>query len=490
MSELRNQLDTGAQPVRRRLDDTAAGRRRVIIELRVRRFRCRQPACSQATFVEQVPGLTFRHGRRSQGLQTALRHVALMLAGRAGARLADAFTVPVSRSTLLRLIRGLPETASPTPRVLGVDEFALCKGHVYATILVDIETRRPVDLLPDRKVETVARWLEDHPGVQVICRDRSGTFAEAGRLGAPAAIHVADRWHLWKNLAEAVEKTVVQHRALLPEPQASPSAPMKTLVLPPDIAGPRRSGRLSDRVREQHATVHALLAEGTALRVIARRLGLARNTVRRLAHAKDPDELLVGRWKGRVSILDSYKAHIDQRYAEGQTVARRLFEEIRERGYQGQEQIVRKYVHRLREAFPNQPPPRRKTSVRDVTSWITRHPDRLGEDQAQRLKDVLARCPDLDRTAEHTRAFAELMNNRHGHRLKDWIAQVQADSIPALRTFATGLERDLDAVVAGLSLRYNSGAVEGHNNKIKMLKRQMFGRANFDLLRKRVLHAA
>ncbi|KPI02432.1 transposase IS204/IS1001/IS1096/IS1165 family protein [Actinobacteria bacterium OV450] len=317
----------------------------MIIELQVRRFRCHQQDCFKATFVEQVPGLTFRYGRRSQGLHTALRHPALMLAGRASARRADAFAVPVSRSTLLRLIRGLPETASPTPRVLGVDEFALRKGHVYATILVDIETRRPVDLLPDRRVGTVARWLADHPGVEVICRDRSGTYAEAGRLGAPDAIHVADRWHLWKNLAEAVEKTVVHHRALLPEPPTSPPAPLPAVVLPPDAAGPRRSGRLSDRVREQHATVHGLLAEGIALRVIARRLGLARNTVRRLAHAKDPDELLVGRWNGRASILDPYKPYIDRRYAEGHTVARRLFMEIRERGYGGQEQIVRKYVH-------------------------------------------------------------------------------------------------------------------------------------------------
>ncbi|MFD5513294.1 transposase [Streptomyces sp. NPDC127051] len=191
----------------------------------------------------------------------------------------------MSRSRLLRLIRGLPETASPTPRVLGVDEFALRKGHVYATILVDIETRRPVDLLPDRRVETVARWLADHPGVEVICRDRSGTYAEAGRLGAPDAIHVADRWHLWKNLGEAVEKTVVRHRALLPEPPTSTPAPSPALVLPPDTAGPRRSGRLSDCVREQHAAVHGLLAEGIALRVIARQLGLARNTVRRLRAA-------------------------------------------------------------------------------------------------------------------------------------------------------------------------------------------------------------
>ncbi|MED7947407.1 transposase [Streptomyces sp. BE303] len=182
--------------------------------------------------------------------------------------------------------------------------------------------------------------------------------------------------------------------------------------------------------------------------------------------------------------------HIDQRFAQGLTNARRLFEEITQRGYPGKEQIVRKYVHRLREAFPRQDPPRRKPSVRDVTGWITRHPDRLDADDAQRLKEILARVPALAATAEHVRNFAELMSNRRGRQLKQWIAAVQSDQAPALAAFATGLLTDLDAVVAGLSLRYSSGAVEGHNNKIKMLKRQMFGRAGFDLLRLRVLHAA
>jgi transposase len=414
--------------------------------------------------------LTFRHGRCSQGLQASLRRVALMLAGRAGARLTEALAAQVSRSTLLRLICAVPESVPATPRVLGIDEFALRKGQVYATVLVGIETRRVVDLLPDRTIEAVSAWPAAHPGVEVICRDRSASFGEAGRLGAPDAIHVADRYHLWKNLAEAVEKTVVQHRALLPEPapQCQPAA-LPVVLLPPEPVPVRSTGRLADRVREQYVAVHALLTAGVGLTTIARELGLARNTVRRYAHATDPEEQLVGRWTGRVSILDPFKPHIDQRFAQGCTNARRLFEEIVQRGYPGK-QIVREYVHRLRLTFPHQDPPRRRPSVRDVTGWITRHPDRLDAEDAQRLKEIPARVPPLAAAARHVRAFAELMNDRRGRQLKEWIAAVQADQVPALHTFAVGLLPDLDAVVAGLSLSYSSGAVEGHNNKIKMLK--------------------
>ena len=472
--------------------DLPIGDQPVMIVLRVRRFVCGSTDCGRRTFVEQIEGLTRRSGRWTERLRTVLSVIGLALAGRAGSRLAHRLGITVSKNTVLRMVMEVSLPAITTPRVLGIDEFALRKGHIYGTILVDVNTRRPLDLLPDRTVPTVTAWLAEHPGVQVICRDRSIAFAEAGRLGAPDAIHVADRWHIWKNLTEAVEKTVVHHRALLREQPAGhhslplPLDPSKLTTGEPP--GPRRSGRLSDRVREQHAAVHALLAEGLGLRAIARRLPLARNTVRRLAHATEPDELLVGQWTGLTSILDPYKPYLHQRWAQGSTTGTQLFEELRGLRYPGCATVVRRYVRQLRAAFPHDPP-RTNPSVREVTSWITRHPDRLDTDQTQRLKEILDRCPALARTAHHVRSFAELMNNRDGQHLQDWITQARDDDLPALQTFVTGLGQDLEAVVAGLSLRYNSGVVEGHNNRIKMLKRQMYGRAGLQLLRQRVLLA-
>ncbi|MFI1265660.1 transposase [Streptomyces kronopolitis] len=200
-----------------------------------------------------------------------------------------------------------------------MDEFALRKGHNYVTTLLNIETRQPVDLLPDRTVSTVARWLADHPGIDLICRDRSAAYSEAGRLGASDAVHVADRWHIWMNLAEAVEKTVVQHRAVLREQQQKDAVtPLASAVLestdlePPSPGGPRTSGRLADRVREQHAAVHVLLDERLSLRPIPPFPAGPRHRPppRAGGHA---DELLVGRWSGRTSILEPHKPYLHQR---------------------------------------------------------------------------------------------------------------------------------------------------------------------------------
>ncbi|MFD3939539.1 ISL3 family transposase [Streptomyces sp. NPDC058611] len=191
--------------------DVPSAGRRVVLQLRVRRFACRTAGCPRRTFVEQIAGLTRRHGQRTERLRSTLAAIGLALAGRAGSRLADIVGAPVSRSTVLRLVDALPEPEVPAPRVVGVDEYATRKGRHYGTVLVDVETRRPVDMLPDRESSSLAAWLALRPGIEVVCRDRASFFAEGATVGAPQAVQVADRWHLWHNLSEAAERSIAQH---------------------------------------------------------------------------------------------------------------------------------------------------------------------------------------------------------------------------------------------------------------------------------------
>jgi transposase len=491
--------------------DGAAGGRPVLIVLQVRRFRCGNPGCAAVTFAEQAVGLSVRYRRRSVPLLGMLAGFGLELAGRAAARLAGTLGIAVHPATVLRLIAAAAEPeVMAAPEVLGVDDFALAKGQVYGTVLVDMRTGDVVDLLPDREAASFEAWLKAHPGATVICRDRAGNYAEGARAGAPGAIQVADRWHLWHNLAEYAEKTVAGHRGCLKDQPGGgdaegTSAPgtADTLEQVPPEQGERaimpdgfldaygRERRLVARTRERYAEIHRRLDAGESLSGISRATGLDRKTVQRFARAGSAGELL-GKATSRESKLDDFTPYLRQRWNEGVTDAAALHAELRERGWAGSEQTVRRYVRPFRQALAAPDPAPAVPKTRQITRWLLTRPDHLQPDEQAQLQAIRARCPHIDALAGHVTAFAEMMTARTGSSdLESWLAAIEADDQSGLRSLAVGIRNDQQAVTNGLTLHWNSGMVEGTVNKIKMIKRQMYGRAGFDLLRKRViLHPA
>ncbi|MFF4621851.1 ISL3 family transposase [Nonomuraea jabiensis] len=480
----------------RRLADIALGGVRTVLALTVRRFKCVNGDCAAVTFAEQVEGLTSPHARFTPLLRTALIAVAVAMAARAGARLAARLGLPVAKDTLLRLVRAAPEPPVGTVRVVAVDDFALRKRASYATIIVDLEGRRPVDVLQGREAEPVAAWLAAQPQIEVVCRDRARAYAEAVRIGAPQALDVADRWHLWHNLAEAVDATVRAHHicvktALDDEPPPAPTLGEAAEEVPPpreglfNVRGQPRS--LVARTTERYATVQQLVAEGRSLRGISRELGLNYYTVRRYARAAGLDELLASATHRR-TLLDAFKPYLHQRVtADGCRNASQLFREVTAQGYRGSASPVYWYVRLLKANAVAPPPPRPIPRPRTVTRWIMIHPDDLRADDAVTLKGIRVACPELDTTTRHVRSFATMMRDLRGERLPGWIEEVRHSGLPALTQYADGLALDLDAVTAGLSVPWSSGQAEGQNTRVKLIKRQGYGRANFDLLRKKIL---
>ncbi|MEU9167701.1 transposase [Streptomyces sp. NPDC048420] len=320
-------------------------------------------------------------------------------------------------------------------------------------------------------------------------RDRAPFFADGATRGAPQAVQVADRWHLWRNLGEAAEKCVYRHRGCLRPMPTPPDEPQEKPE--PAASSPWPTGhRFAERTRAKHATVHALLAAGHSKRSVARQLGMGLNTILRFSRATTPEDLFTGQWQNRPTRLEAFKPYLDQRWQDGCTNAWKLWEEIKEQGYPDGYSSVRDYVRKTLRGKP-QPIGPRPPSARAVTRWILTRPDALTERDGLQLKAALANCPELTALTEHVRSFAHMVTELEGEQLSEWITSVRAATdLPSLSRFAQHLERDLDAVIAGLTLPWNSGVVEGHVNRIKMLKRQMYGRAGFGLLRKRVLLAS
>lgn len=470
----------------RSVSDAAIGGQELLIRLQVRRFFCGNAECPKKTFAEQVSGVTVPHARRTPLLRDILERIALALGGRPGARMTWQLAIEVSRTTLLRLIRALPVPEPGVLSAVGVDDFAFRRGATYGSVIVDMQTHRPVDLLPNRLSDTFADWLRAHPGAQVICRDRAGGFAEGARLGAPEAIQVADRWHLLKNLTDAVDKVVRAHRTCLREQPESDAVAQPPPAFPA-VSAPATEGRRAELTRQRHAEIHALWDKGVGTTAICKALSLDHKTVLRYARAATADELLTEVIK-RGSDLDEHTAYLARRWEEGCVNARRLHREIRERGYRGSERSVRRLLQGWRvNATPPSQIPAAAPTPREVVGWIIcPAADRDEKNQAD-LAKILHRCRTLRTVDQLVSDFAGMLRQRQGQHLDSWVASAQASGIPPLHGFAGGLLRDYDAVRNGLTLEWSSGAVEGAVCRLKAIKRRCFGRANFDLLRRLVL---
>ncbi|WP_420874180.1 ISL3 family transposase [Nocardia gipuzkoensis] len=450
----------------RTVADLPSDGRVVIVRVQVRRLVCPTAQCCR-TFREQVPGLLERYQRRTTRLTGQVRAIVKELAGRAAVRVLAALPVRLSRHTAVRVLLAIPLPHRPVPRVVSVDDFALRRRNRYGTAVIDAVTHQRIDVLADRKSETLETWLRNNFGVEVVVRDGSATYAEAIRRARPAALQVSDRWHLWHGLARSVREVVAAHGRCWA------------------AAGPKRQTltRETTTLERWHA-VHDLLDQGVGLLDCARRLGLALNTVKRYARASEPEQLRRPPYY-RACLVDPFRDHLRQRRTEQPGIpVLHLFHEIKALGYTGGLNLLHKYLNQGRaESDRICPSPRR------LTSWIMSRPTDLPAGRRAHLDELVGACPEMTDLARLVGEFAAILIERRGGDLDEWMKQVREAGLTELGPFLRGLDQDHDAAVAGLTVPYSNGPIEGVNTKTKLIKRQMYGRASFQLLRHRILLA-
>jgi transposase len=476
---------------RRKIADLPWGGLPAHILLQTRRFFCVDERCSRRIFTERVPGIAGPYARRSSRLRQALTWVSLALGGRAGARLAARLCLPASRATMLRTLRAQSHCGTtPSPRVLGIDEWAWKKGHRYGTILCDLEAGRVVDLLPTRDAETVATWLRQHPTVQVVSRDRAGAFADAIVKGAPSASQVADRWHLLNNLLETLIALLERHRGVIREVRetfrgedAQPavfheSEATRTTALQRKTQSRQRRIDLYQRVRE-------LIDNGQSQTQAAASLGLGLRTVQRWVACGVFRERKHREFSSQV---DAFGPYLQKRVADGCSSAMVLWREISQQGYRGKMGSVWGWLHRCfgglgnkRTATAGLPVKRRSPLCLEKVAWLML---KATPRRSPFLKALYRASTELKSLARAAKSFFEMIRKRDA---SAWPAWLQTALSSPLSSFARRLQRDASAVAEALRLPWSNGMVEGQIHRLKLIKRQMYGRAGFDLLRLRVL---
>jgi transposase len=508
----------------RKVQDSPAHGRAIELLIGLRRFVCDFPDCPQQTFAEQMPELMQVRSRKTCRLVAALQEIGLAAGGEAGARLAEKLSMPASAATLLRLIRQIPMPAVTAPRVLGVDDWAFRRGRVYGTILCDLESHRVIDLLPERSAFALSAWLKEHPGAEIISRDRGGEYAKGAALGAPQAKQVADRFHLVHNLIDAFERGLDRQQALIDEAAkaaaqisvpASEQAGDGTAVgiapqtpvqdKPPESPAAattkrqQRREQCRNRRKALYDQVQELHAKGVSLRQIARQVKLNPHTVQRYAYAQQFPEF--ASHPAGPTPLDGFVQYLKQRWEEGCRKASKLHDELKERGFTGSIHMVRRQLTAWRDPLEKQAvrqanKQRWRPSVRSI-AWLLLDDDTLnapasaGELAAKKraFRAILhQKWPELAENVWLVHEFRRVLLQDDPAELEAWVALTGEPTVmPGIRQFAKNLRQDWDAVVEAIRQPWSNGQVEGQVNRLKMIKRQMYGRANFDLLTVKVL---
>lgn len=460
----------------RRLLDLPSHGRIVELRLEVRRFRCLTAGCSQQTFAEPLPAqIARRSGQRTSRLDGLVQHLGMALGGRPAAGLAQRLRLPVSRDTLLRVVRCRAPPRPGPVRVIGIDEWAWRRRQRYGTIICELEQRRIVDLLPDREPTAVKAWLRAHPEIGVVARDRAGGFAGAVSEAAPGAIQVADRWHLMENASAAFLEAV--RAALGPIRRALSRGAIHPELL---SAAERLQYEGYLRRREANDAIRAMAAAGTSIKEIVRRTGRSRKLVRAVLRNGE-DEV----FRGRTSSLDPWLPRLEERWDAGCRNAAELWRHLHGEGFSGCLRTVTEWATRRRRSEqPDGGAAGRVPPARTIARVMLAGRDRLTRAEAVMVATVEAAVPALATARELVERFHRMLRARTPDALPTWINDAAGSMLAA---FGRGIGFDQAAVRAALTEPWSNGPTEGHITKLKLVRRQMYGRGKLDLLRARLL---
>jgi transposase len=464
----------------RRVQDLPTGGHQVLLQLVARRFVCGAVGCRRKIFAERFgAGIVEAFARRTGRLETLVHHLGLALGGRPASVFARRLQMPVSNDTVLRTVRRRhADRREPAPvQVVGIDDWAFRKRHRYGTIVCDLARHQVVALLPDREIATVAAWLNAHPGIRIVARDRGGGYGEAAARARPGAVQVADRRHLMENASAAFLDAV--RRSM----RAIRNALGVTTIDPSLLTAAERlqyDGYL--RREDAAAAIRALAADGVPIKEIVRRTGCSRQIIRRVVRGVPTDVFRV-----RESSLEAFLPALDAQWAAGCRNGAELWRRLRSRGFQGALRVVTEWATRRRRADQLTETALWKVpSARTIARLMTVARDHLTKAETLIVATIEAGVPALVEVHARLAEFHRMIRQRSSRDLDRWIATAASGLFAA---FARGIQADIRAVRAAIELPWSNGQTEGQINRLKLVKRQMYGRAKLDLLEARLVGA-